>query len=215
MNNEKKEDDFFEYFQLQFKALSDINIENSARNKRKSKQKGLRKKNKCRKFLNDESFCVSSHEDEKQENQKISQIIKESADKESVFCQDFPGTSIYLNNLILLNPLHIMCFLDDNECRKSKSDNKTSQSNSIDKEKINEEISQETFPHHNLDPLAFSKINSKPNIDSRNEHNLNKMVFNKIKLNHVTKDFIKETKISKKLFYKIVYFACSQNIILT
>ena len=37
----------------------------------------------------------------------------------------------------------------------------------------------------------------------------------KIKLNHVTQNFIKETKISKKLFYKVIYFAYSQNILLT
>ena len=65
-----------------------MNIQNSARNKRKSKQKGLRKMNKCRNFLNDESSCVLSHEDEKQENIKISQMIKESAANESVFCQN-------------------------------------------------------------------------------------------------------------------------------
>lgn len=123
--------------------------------------------------------------------------------------------SIYLNNQICFCTLCTLYVLDDNECRKSKSDNKTSQFNSTDKETINGEITQVKYTHHNLYPSAIPKTYSKPNIDSRNELDSNKVVFNKIKFNHLTKDFIKETKISKKLFYKIVYFACSQNIILT
>ena len=117
-------------------------------------------------------------------------------------------------------------FLDEYSCRNSQVDNKTPPFNSMDQvdnktPQLNsmDKIDNKTPQFNSVDDETNDQLNSEPSQLPEKYHELvkpkNKVVYNKIKFNDVTKDFIKDTKISKRLFYKIVYFAFNQNIILT
>lgn len=84
---------------MQFKALSDMNFNNSAKNKIKKKKKNKEYRN----FSNEESTYVLSHkETEKQENMRISLMVNESAASSSSSCQKETVSSDYQSGISLI-----------------------------------------------------------------------------------------------------------------